>query len=212
MSTWTSSLIAALAAILTLSACQPGAIGGVPAGTSQAMAVSGGTVTVAGPAGYCIDKGPSRDSSAGAFVLLGSCAALSGSASAAQPDFPAILTATVLPGAPDTELEALFPAMADFFRSDLGRAALSRSGRAEDVSLAQVLSRDGVLYLQLNDKSAVTGQQVEPEYWRAILQVRDRIVTLSALGLRDRPLPAAEKRRVLEAFVARVRAANPRQG
>ncbi|SPH16709.1 hypothetical protein DEA8626_00220 [Defluviimonas aquaemixtae] len=212
MFTWTSKLGAVLAALTALSACVPSEMGMLSASASRAMAVSGGAVTVAGPTGYCVDKGPSRDSPTGAFVLLGTCAALTGSATTGQPTYPAILTATVLPGAPDGAFEEHLPAMAAFFRSDPGRAALSRSGRAEDVTLSQVLSRGDVLYLRLQDRSAVAGQPVESEYWRAILQVRGRIVTLSALGLQDRPVPTQEKRRVLEAFVARVLAANAAQG
>lgn len=209
MSTWTSRR--ALAAVFALAACVPGA-GLVPAGATRAVSVLGGAVTVAGPAGYCVDKGPSRDGEAGAFVLFGTCAALTGSPAAGEPAYPAILTATVLPGAPGGTFEESFAAMAAFFRSGPGRAALSRSGRADDVRLAQVLSRDRVLYLRLEDSSAVAGQRVEPDYWRAILQVRGRIVTLSALGLKSRPVPAAEKRRVLDAFVARVRSANAARG
>lgn len=208
MSTWISKGRAALALSVLggLAACAPGGTG---ATATRAVVVSGGAVTISGPAGYCIDRAATRDRAEGAFVLLGTCAALSGVARPGMPAAPAVLTATVRPGAPQgVPFSRSFPAMARFLRATLGRAALSRSGQAGTVSLAEVLSRGEVLYLRVRDTSAGNGQPMEPEYWRAILGLRGQIVTLSALGLRERPLPAAEKRRVLEAFVAQVQTAN----
>jgi len=213
MSTWTSKgrVALALSALMALPACLAGVLGGEAA---RAITVTAGAgpataVTIAGPAGYCIDRGASRDGAEGGFVLLGTCAALTGVAQPGTPARPAVLTATVRPGAPQgAPFSASFPAMSRFLRTVPGRAAMSRSGRAGTVSLAEVLSRGEVLYLGVRDTSASAGQPVEPDYWRAILALRGQIVTLSAQGLRDRPLPGAEKRRVLEAFVAAVRAAN----
>lgn len=206
MSTWISKGAIALLLTAALAACLPGDTGGT---ATRAVAVSGGAVTIAGPAGYCIDRGALRNGAEGAFVLLGTCAALAGVPRPGMPAAPAVLTATVRPGAPQgAPLSESFAAMARFLRASPGRAALSRSGRAGTVSVAEVRSRGEVLYLRVRDTSASPGQPVEAEYWRAILSLRGQIVTLSALGLRDRPLPAAEKRRVLEAFVAQVQAAN----
>lgn len=182
----------------------------MPAGTAvRALAVSGGAVTVTGPSGYCIDRSASRDGEGGTFVLFGTCAALSGSPSAGQPGKPAVLTASVAPGTVDAAtFAASYPAMARFFRSDPGRAALSRAGRAATVSLAEVSSTADVLYLHLTDSAGASGQAVEPDYWRAITVLGGRMVTLSAMSLSDRPLSSAEKRQVLDAFVARMKAAN----
>ncbi|MCU9848293.1 hypothetical protein OEZ60_09760 [Defluviimonas sp. WL0024] len=208
MSTWTSKTRAAvaLAAGLGLAACAASGFGGA----SRAIIVAGGEVTVTGPSGYCIDRSVSRDGAEGAFVLLGSCAAISGSRTAAQPVRPAVLTASVLPGAPlSAPMAESFEGLAAFFRSAPGRAALSRSGKAETVTVEEVAAAGDVLYLRLSDASASDGRAVEPEYWRAILALKGRIVTLSALGLQDRPLTAAEKRRALEGFVAQMKAVNP---
>lgn len=206
MSTWTSSGALAGAA-LALAACVAPGVTGAP-GVPTRIAVAGGAVTVAGPAGYCIDRGASRSGAEAAFVLLGSCAALSQRAGLAAPDAPALLTASVLAapsgaGAPDLER------MAAFFRTEAGRAALSRSGRAESVEVAESFVRDGVLYLRARDRSAPqSGQGVEPEYWRAVLDLEGRMVTLSVLGAAERPLAQVAKRRTLDAFVRRVRAVN----
>jgi hypothetical protein len=212
MSTWTSKARAAVAALalVGLAGCEDGGLGGGGRPVTRAVAVTGGAVTIAGPAGYCIDRSATRDTGSSAFVLLGTCAALSGSPGAGQPQAPVVLTATVLDGAPTLRTMAeTFPEMARFFESPAGRAALSRSGKASSVQVAQVVSLGDTLFIRASDNSPAAGEQVEPEYWRAVLAVRGRIVSLSALGLAARPLSSAAKRTVLEAFVQRVKRDNP---
>lgn len=206
MSTWTSRAAALLLA-LAPSACVEGL---APAGSApRAITVAGGAVAVTGPAGYCVDRRASREGDGGAFVLFGTCAALSGTLAAGQPANPAVLTASVAPGAADeAAFVASFPAMARFFGSDAGRAALSRAGKAATVRVGAASSRDGVLYLSVTDTAAERGKAVQPDYWRAILLLRGHLVTLSVMSLADRPLTSAEKRQTLDAFVLRMRAAN----
>lgn len=206
MSTWTSRAALALLAAAFLSACVAGGIGGSAPGS---MAVLGGSVTVAGPRGFCVDSTASRDGREAAFVLLGSCASLSGSPLAPAPQVPAILTASVLAGG--AELVAETEPLAAFFRSPAGRAALSRSGEADTVEVLETVARNGAIFLRVRDTSASgpEGPPVEPEYWRAILALNGRLVTLSALGHKARPLSGGAKRAAIEAFLARMRAANP---
>ena len=190
---------------LSLAGCIPAG----PADVTRAVRVSDGAVVVIGPAGYCIDPAATRDGPDGAFVLFGTCAALAGSRAAGQPEKPALLTVSVLPGAPDDATFAdSFPALTTFFRSEPGRAALSRSGEAGDVTVEAVVPAGGALLLKLRDLSAARGQPVEADYWRAVLSLEGRMITVSALGLRDTPLSSTEKRRTLEDLISRMRAAN----
>lgn len=198
-----------LAAMLaaTLSGCVATAPGG---GGTRAVAVAGGAVTATGPQGYCIDRSATRDGASGAFVLLASCASLTGSRAAGQPQRPAILTVSVgAPAAAGTDIAAALPGMAGFFQSPPGRAALSRTGQAASVTVERVSSAGGVLYIRLTDRALSEGQAVEPGYWRALTGIRGRIVTLAVLSPLRQPLGAAEQRAVLDQFVARMRAANP---
>lgn len=212
MSTWTSKGATALfATILALSGCVEGGLPQSGASVTRALAVSDGAVTVTGPSGYCIDRRASFDRGESAFVLFGTCAALSGSLAAGQPEKPAILTASIVPGAPEGSIfAASLPEMARFVASEPGRAGLSRSGNAASVRVISASSNGGVLYLGLSDTSALAGASVEPDYWRAVLVLGERLVTLSAMSLTDRPLSSAEKRRTLQAFVARMKSANAR--
>jgi hypothetical protein len=197
-----------LGAMAALTGCE------LAAGTSgqsapASVTVASGAVTIAGPSGYCADSSASRDGAEGAFVLLGSCASLAQSESAARPDDPAVLTASVVTGPTDgDDFTRSLPAMTRFLSSSVGRAALSRSGRADNLDILAISTADDVMYIHARDRSEAEGTDVEPEYWRALLAVKGRIVTLSVLGLRENPLPSDIKRALLERFVARVRAAN----
>jgi hypothetical protein len=98
--------------------------------------------------------------------------------------------------------------MAEFFQSPAGRAALSRTGQAETVTVERVSASAGVLYIRLSDSAMAEGQGVEAAYWRALMAVGGRIVTLSVLSPTQGPLSSAEQRAVLDQFVARMRASN----
>jgi hypothetical protein len=198
----------AAAALLALSACVPAAPSGERAArpAPARMAVAGGAVTVGGPSGYCVDPGASREGPGGAFVLLGSCASISGSFTALRPKRPGILTASVAPGSGDETFAAAFPSMARFLASPAGRAALSRTGKAETVEIVTITSAGDVMYVHARD--GAPGQEVEADYWRALMAVNGQIVTLSVLGLRDKPVPPEAKLALLESFVKKVRALN----
>jgi len=187
------------AALLALSACVPVGMTGT---ADRAVAVAGGAVTVAGPQGYCVDRGARSD----ALVLLGSCAALAGSRSVGGPARPAILTASVAePPASGIDLDA----MAGFVRSAPGRAALSQSDDPASVTIEEVSASGGVLFIRLSDSAMAKSLPVETGYWRALTGLRGYAVTLSVLSPASAPLSPDEQRAVLNAFVARMRAANP---
>jgi hypothetical protein len=212
MSTWISRTgarrVTLTAFALTLVAC----VATGPAGT-RAVAVSGGAVTVTGPQGYCIDRSAMREGASGAFVLFGTCAALTGSRTAGQPAHPAVVTAAIgQPAAEGTDLIESLPAMAAFFKSAPGRAALSGSGEAGTVQVEKVSQSGDVLYIRLSDSAAAAGQAVEPGHWRALTAIRGRIVTLAVFSPASAPLSSAEQRAVLDQFVARLRRANAGAG
>lgn len=192
----------ALAALLALAACE----GGLSFGAPAEVTVAGGAVTVAGPAGYCVDRGLSRTGGSEAVVVLGSCAAFSPLA-ARPPGTPAVLTATVSAEA------AAAPEPGDlerFLRSPQGRAAISRAGRAETVEILSARREQGVLLLHIRDESAgAEGPATDPAYWRAVFGLSGRLVTATVLAFADRPLSRDQGFRLLDAFVDRLRAANP---
>ncbi|WP_284163848.1 hypothetical protein [Frigidibacter sp. SD6-1] len=202
-------LRARFAPLLVLFALVLGAHGAGAKGAPSKMKIGPGGLTIAAPPGFCVDTKASHNLETGAFVLFGSCAALGQSTFAAKPKKAAILTAYVTPGAPEGDVfAASFPSMAKFLASDPGRKALSRAGKAKTVTIQRIVSAKDVLYILASDSARLEGQEVEPDYWRALFALDGQIVTLSVLGLTKQPLPPDEKRSLLEKFVSKVRSEN----
>lgn len=173
------------------------------------ISVLNGTMMLAAPPGYCVDPVSQREERGGSFVLFGSCAAISGDPAAAKPAYRAMLSATVGPETPEP-LQQTFPGFERFFQSAAGRAALARSGTAQDVAILQVMHSGGLLLLKIRDRSQQKGAPVSETYWRAITGLRGRITALSVLPAQGVAMGDAQQIRLLQAFDAAIRAANPK--
>lgn len=178
---------AALLTVLALAACQV-------AGGARRAPVLGGAVTMGLPAGYCIDRSASHESADTAVVIMGRC-------NSAASAVPAIVTASVgRPGSAGV-MTASPAALAAFFATPEGRATLSRDGKARDVRLITALTSGNALLLHLSDRR-------QGEYWRAFVGARGRLVSVSASGTPGVPLAPQDGRKVLDAFVVALAAAN----
>lgn len=205
MSTWTNRVrragLAALAAGLL-----PGCMADLglpfpmaaPAPTVETdPPVLAGAVAVAAPAGWCPDPRSGLAGDTGDFLLLGPCR---GAAA------PVILTVSVLGAAEAGDVTP--ERMEGFFRSEVGRAALSRSGDPASVTILQTGSAGDGYFLHVRDTAKMPGARVAPEVWRAVLPLSGRLVALTALSPAEPRVPPATLRAVLDAFVARMRDAN----
>lgn len=208
MSTWTSRSRAAtlgVAASLGLAGCLPAGLLPLPApppaaAVAEAPPLLAGAVTVAAPPGWCPDPRAGQADETGGFVLLGPCRTGPG------PSVPAILTASVLGAAGAGSLD---PERLDaFFRSEIGRAAISRSGRAESVTVVQTATAGAAYLLQVRDAGPLAGARVGPDAWRALLPLNGRLVALTVLSPEEPRLPPATLRNVLDAYLAAMQAAN----
>lgn len=142
-----------------------------------AVGVLGGTITIAGPDGWCVDPGATRETDEQAFALLRPCRA-----GRASPVLGVTVTDTrVPPGDRAAQLSQL----ADFLVTDAGRGQLSRRGRPGDVTLEPPRIRDGALWLYLTDSG--NPEAFEPGYWRVVMPLAGRLVTLTALSLAAAP-------------------------
>ena len=116
--TWHRLRLLTLLAGFLLSGCVAGLPNGAHHDAPSAVQVAGGQLTVVGPRGFCVDTSASRDTASGAFVLMGSCASLSGSLAAVKPSEMAVVTASAYPGGgAAAEFTASFPVMAGFLTS-----------------------------------------------------------------------------------------------
>lgn len=206
MFTWTSKaspITALLLAGVMLAGCfenesllRASSGGGDAVAGPAAVSVLDGGVTVAGPAGYCVDDTATRESESEAFVLLVRCSATRRN----SPILSATVTALMAPGSADPENLARLGAFLD---TRGGRTQLSRRGDADDVRIMQTRVEDGALWLRIEDKG--NPDTFEPGYWRAIMPVADRVVTLSVLSARAHPVGEERSLRALHGFVIAMR-------
>jgi hypothetical protein len=222
MSTWTSKLRLGAVGILlaALSGCgsapnsgvaQGAMIAGPPsaAGSLTRLAVADGAVVIAGPKGFCVDRRESRLTPMGGFVFMGSCAVVRGGLFRYRPARPAILTASVGGPVGPNLTDGAADALRTYFRSNEGRAALSRSGDARTVTVLEDQVGAGAFLLYLRDVSRFPGGVAAPEYWRAVFDVGGRMIVLSAYGVQPGPLDRDEGLQMINAFVNAVRSATP---
>lgn len=176
-------------AVLMLAGCVAGGSQG-----SRSAPVLQGALNMGVPAGYCIDRAASREAEDSAVVIMGRCADN-------VKALPAVLTVSVGQAGTAGAMAAGGQALASFFTSSEGRATLSRDGRASSVQVVEALSSGDAFLMHLNDTQ-------EGRYWRAILGLSGRLITVSVTGSPDLPLAPEDGRKVLDKAVAAMQAAN----
>ncbi len=189
MSTWISKA-ARLTALLALTGCQlePGF------GGARSTPVLDGAIEIGVPAGYCIDGGASREARDGVVILMGRC-------TDEVRAIPALVSVSIGQGGSAGVMTAGGAALAAFFSSAQGRATLSRDGRASGVRMIEALSLGDAFLMRLQDRNL-------GEYWRAVVGIKGRLVTLSTTGTPDVPLNPKDGRKVLDATLNAMRLAN----
>jgi hypothetical protein len=179
-----------LTAFLILTACQMS--GGFT--SSRRAPVLGGGMQIGLPSGYCIDGQASHESEDTAVILMGRC-------TDAMKAIPALISVSIGQSASAGVMTAGGPALAAFFSSDQGRGTLARDGHAASVTIIEALGSDDAFLLHLQDTSA-------GEYWRAVIGIKSRLITISTTGTDTVPLPAEKGRAVMEATLKALRSAN----
>lgn len=201
---------ALLVAGLALAGCDPALMGG--GGPSRATVnVAGEPIVVAGPPGFCIDRETLNVSDFGAFALMSDCALL-GSTTRSATTPGAALTASISSGGLGGEGDDPVQSLADlaaFVQTGEGRALLGRSGSSQGVRILATQQRGEVLYVLVEDRGPQPIAGVEPQFWRAFLEVKDRMAVLSVLGFEGAGLDPQSGLDLLATFVAALQRANP---
>lgn len=200
-------------AFLVLSACldTAGSGGTVRSGAPvravpQTIAVADRAVVVGGPRGYCIDQRGSKTGGDTAFVLLGSCASISGNPDAAVPDYSAVLTASIAKNSDGLPASEHGPVQLQrFVTTPQGRAVLARDGQAGSVKILETRLEGGAIFIYLRDSSANTTGGLNDTYWRGLFELNGRLITVSVFGLRQKPLSRSSGLSTLRAFLSRIR-------
>ncbi|MDV7271189.1 hypothetical protein RYZ20_09775 [Thioclava sp. A2] len=170
--------------------------------------VANGAVTLAAPRGFCIDQKTLRDDADGIFVLFGHCAAMSGDPDRAKPSEAVLLSGTFSADTSATGGPDQMRLVAEFFASELGRAALARSGRAEDVTVAHENLEGNLLILKVTDASPLTDVARSHSYWRGVSMIGGRMSSLSVMPLKDGAVSDAAQQDLLRQFAQALLDAN----
>jgi hypothetical protein len=206
-------LVGAMAIVMALAGCVDGfSLGGAVHDAPRQVQVTSDAVTITGPRGFCVDPTATRNSNDTGFVLLGNCAAISGSARARQPDISAVLTAAISAPSSGASLTANLEALEVFFLSEDGRALLSRSGEAASVQILDTRVEQGMFLLHARDTSAGDVVGVASDYWRAYMEIGARLASLSVLALEDAEVSDMQALETLTRFAAAVQTANRGSG
>lgn len=200
----------ALAIVTALAACDPAAMGG--AADSTRVTVAGRDITIAAPPGFCVDPASTSVGAAGAFVMVSDCALLGGRPNGTPPAgavmTASIASATVRPAEGDGEGAGSLAELERVAATAQGRALLSRSGRGDRVRVAATRSRNGVLYMLIEDRGAQPIDGIEPQFWRAFLEVQGQLAVISVLGFEGAGVGPTEGLAYLQSFADAIQRAN----
>ena len=203
------------AGLLALAACDPATMGqGMGATATRAkLDVAGRAVTIAAPAGFCIDPESVTSSAEGAFVLMSDCG-LMGKDDRKGTPVGAAMTASVssggFAGEGDTAAGSL-EELQEFAATQEGRTVLGRSGQPDRVRILNTQLSGGVLYVLVEDRGAQPIAGIERQFWRAFLEVNGRLVALSMLGFQGAGPGPQEALNQLAALARATQAANAGQ-
>ncbi|MEL6521908.1 MAG: hypothetical protein AAFQ66_13150 [Pseudomonadota bacterium] len=169
---------------------------------SNSVEIPDRNVTVAGPAGFCIDRRSSKLRQPAPFVILGSCTALSNRAP--QQSTPAaLLTATVAPGG-----NAPPEAFQNFFSTEAGRAALAEDGDPAKVEINDSRVEDGVFLMHLKDRGLSDFPALSTDRWRAVFSLNNSVVAATVVGMEGHQMSSDDGMRLALAFARQVQRAS----
>ncbi len=170
----------------------------------QTIRLAGRKILVQGPDGFCVDPGSRLENRQGSFVVLGSCAALSGNDQDVSPARPAVLTVSVTPM--PAGVVTTTAGLQDFLATDEGRAQLVGTRTAE---ILGIRSSRGVQVIRARDTSATRPAALADEYWRGFIVLRGYLVSLTVSATASSAISDDYGRQMLLAFVDSMQNANP---
>lgn len=188
-----------LAALILVSGCEAG----LDTRGIRTLSVLDGAVSIRGPDGYCVDQQSSRASSG--FAVLAGCAVVSDAA--IMPALEGLITVQI-GAANSASVTGAEAAMAELLRTTQGAQLLSAAGDAASVQVARVDRADGVVVVRFSDATPAPTPGLEPSEWRAFLDIRGRLTTISLRGFDRAPIPAEQGLRLLSQAIGALRTAN----
>jgi hypothetical protein len=193
----------------------------VAASPSRAVfAVRGQRIVVEPPEGYCLDEGSIAVSAKATFALVADCmlqeqqelknaAAAGANGETVLPHtLPGILTVSIS-GRPAYGSEpGALDAFETLLRSEAGLELLGRGVSDEPGRIVAVRRIDGALYVLIHEPVDPATSILAPNFWRAFLEVKDRLMLVTVSCFMDRPLAEDAMMSFLARQMSRLRRSN----
>jgi hypothetical protein len=191
--------------LLALAACEPAGSGAA----RTTVSVAGQRINIAAPPGFCVDPRSTNVTPQGAFVLVSDCGLLGNRSRAATETIGAAMTASISTQGLGAGGTAQSLAEVEHIASTAeGRADLGRSGQAGRVRILTTQTQGDVLYILVEDRGPQPVAGVEPQFWRAFLEVKGRITALSVLGFQGSGVSPQQSLSYLASFATAIQQAN----
>jgi len=171
-----------------------------------AVDADGAHVAVSPLAGHCVVEDSAEAHGGSGLGMIAPC-------SGPEPDraeaFPGLITVSVsaAPMFPDPDRRAsALRELGDFLGSVPGKRMVSRGGSGRGVELRDLRQIGDALYVRVRESDGPAF--MAPEFWRALFEVKGRMVLVSVSCLAEKPASAEQMLAILAAQVARIRAEN----
>ena len=169
---------------------------------TKVVTVGGTKVTLGRVAGYCFKDRQSKITSAGAFVVMAPCDPLADDTTAKGLILVNVLADEGITAAiNDRDLEA-------YFQSNAGRAALSRKGNAENLTILGTMQDGGIYYVHTIDVDGPVIPDTTDDQWRVFFVASDRLVSVSVVNFIDDQMPDGLVFAHMEAIARRINSLN----
>lgn len=146
---------------------------------TKVVTVAGQKVTLGRAANYCFNDRQSKIATSGAFVVMAPCDPEDEGSTAKGLILVNVLAERDIMDAIEAQdLEA-------YFQSETGRAALSRKGKAENLTVLGTMYDDGVYYVHAQDADGPIIPDTTDDQWRVFMVVADRLVSVSVVNFLD---------------------------
>lgn len=175
----------------------------------RAVVTAGGrTVDIVPPDGFCIIDDTVETGEQAVSALIGRCA------NAVDTGMPnGLLTASVSPAPlfrPGEPIASELDSLEAFLDSDSGRPLLTRNETASEPEIVETYRIDNMLVMLIEDPDTSAPIVATPRYWRAFMQLNDRMVTVSASAFSGDDANERAVFALLRAFTDELRTANTR--
>lgn len=167
------------------------------------LRIEGARVTIVAPPGLCVDPTSPDVRRAGGFLLISDCTLFAANPGGA-PQLNGVISVTVSTSGLDEDFTAL-----EAFLTGPGRAALSRSGQGDMVTVLETRRRLDTLALKVRDPGPAPVPGTAPEFWRIFFMAGPRLTSGVLSQFEGGGMTDAEALAWLDGLATATAAANP---